>query len=145
MENEQKVARLQDRLKEALKIRRKKAIELNKDLGINKGTISYYLSGKSAPKSDRLGIICDYLNVNEAWMLGYDVPMERVALNKTLNGDNSLEKISQDALNFGISKSVDILLELQLPPETIKQLILKHFDIRYSEISAILKNKLNLT
>ena len=141
MENKQKVARLQDRLKEALKIRGKKAIDLNKDLDINRGTISYYLSGKSAPKSDRLRIICDYLDVNEAWMLGYDVPMERVAPNETLHADNSLEEIDQDALNFGISKSADILLELHIPPETIKQLILKHFDIRYSEISAILKNK----
>lgn len=141
MKNNQKVACLQDRLKEALKIRGKKAIELNKDLGINRGTISYYLSGKTSPKPDRLKIICDYLDVNEAWMLGYDVSMERIVPNDTLYDGNILEEIGQDALNFGISKSVDILLELHIPPETIKQLILKHFDIRYSEISAILKNK----
>ena len=119
-------------------------IELSEKLNISRGTISYYLSGKSAPKSDRLSLICEALNVSEAWMLGYDLSMEREEISDTEIGDYQdfdIETLDKDTLNFGISKSVDILLELQVPTETIKQMILKHFDIRYSEITTILKDK----
>ena len=75
MKKTERVARLQDRLKEALVVRGIKAIELSEKSDIPKGAISYYLSGKSSPKADRLNLICSTLNVSEAWMLGYDVPM----------------------------------------------------------------------
>lgn len=69
---------LKDRLKEALEIRGKKAADLSKDLDIPKSAISQYLSGKSQNMdSERMYSICRYLNVNEAWMLGFNVPMDR--------------------------------------------------------------------
>lgn len=73
----ERVARFQDRLKEALATRGMKAIDLSEKLDISRGTISYYLSGKSSPKADRFNLISQTLNVSEAWLLGYDVPMER--------------------------------------------------------------------
>lgn len=76
MERE-KVVKLKDRLREALLVRKMKAIELSESTGIPKGAISYYLAGKSQPKSDRLFLISQALSVSEAWLLGYDVPMER--------------------------------------------------------------------
>ena len=82
MKHTERVARLQDRLKEALAVRGMKAIELSEKSDIPKGAISYYLSGKSSPKADRLNLICSTLNVSEAWMLGYDVPMERTTEQK---------------------------------------------------------------
>lgn len=82
MKHTERVAKLQDRLKEALTVRGMKAIELSEKSDIPKGAISYYLSGKSAPKADRLNLICSTLNVSEAWMLGYDVPMERTTEQK---------------------------------------------------------------
>ena len=45
-------------------------------LGINKSTISQYLSKEYEPKRDRLELFAKTLNVNEAWLIGYDVPME---------------------------------------------------------------------
>lgn len=144
MEHNEKIAKLQDRLGEALKIRGMRAIRLSEETGINKGTISYYLSGKSHPKHDKLKLICEKLNVSEAWMLGYNVPMERAGINDVnddIEPNFDIKDFDKDTLNFGISKAVDILLELQMPEETIKQMILKHFDIRYSEITSILKNK----
>lgn len=75
--NEQKVA-LKDRLQEALRIRGKKAADLSKDLNIPKSAISQYLSGKSLNMdSQRLYSICRYLDINEPWLLGFSVPMER--------------------------------------------------------------------
>lgn len=68
---------LKDRLREALKLRGMRAADLVERTGIPKGTISYYLSGKTEPKADRLYIISQALDINEAWLLGYDVPKER--------------------------------------------------------------------
>lgn len=72
------VAELKDRLQDAMNLREKKAADLANDLEIPKSAISQYLSGKSKNMdSVRMYRLCVYLNVNEAWMMGFDVPMER--------------------------------------------------------------------
>lgn len=71
------VAELRDRLSEALARKGWKAVDLVERTGVPKGAVSYYLSGKSKPKTDRLYIIAQALDVSEAWLLGYDVPMGR--------------------------------------------------------------------
>jgi transcriptional regulator with XRE-family HTH domain len=68
---------LRDRLRQAMDLRGLRATDLVEKTGIPKGTISYYLSGKTEPKSDRLYILAQVLNVSEAWLLGYDVAMNR--------------------------------------------------------------------
>lgn len=70
---------LKERLREAMEMRGMRAVDLVEQTGIPKGTISYYLSGKTEPKADRLYILAQVLNINEAWLLGYDVPKERSA------------------------------------------------------------------
>ena len=70
-------AELKDRLREAMERRGMRAVDLVESTGIPKGTISYYLSGKTEPKADRLYILGQVLNVSEAWLLGYNVPMAR--------------------------------------------------------------------
>lgn len=68
---------LKYRLYEAMTIRGKKAVDLTKDLGIPKSAVSQYLSGKSQNMdSERLYAIAKYLDVDEPWLLGYDVPMK---------------------------------------------------------------------
>lgn len=74
---DERIADIKDRLKEALVARGMKASELVELSGVPKSAISFYLAGKSKPKADRLYIIAQALNVSEAWLLGYDVPMER--------------------------------------------------------------------
>lgn len=66
-----------DRLKKAMNMCNMKAVDLCEKTNIPKGAISYYLSGKSTPKADRLYLLCKALDVSEAWMLGYDVEMEK--------------------------------------------------------------------
>ena len=71
-------AELKDRLRIALELKEKKAVDLSKDLKIPKSAISQYLSGNRTIKdSRRLYIIAEYLDVSEAWLMGFDVPMER--------------------------------------------------------------------
>lgn len=71
-----------NRLKKAMDARNMKAVDLCERTGIPKGAVSYYLSGKSTPKADRLYLICKALDVSEAWMLGYDVAMVRTQAQK---------------------------------------------------------------
>ncbi|RGV69127.1 helix-turn-helix domain-containing protein [Enterocloster bolteae] len=54
-----------------------KPIELSEKTGISKSAISHYMSGYTKPKSDKLYALSKALNVSEAWLMGYDVPMER--------------------------------------------------------------------
>ena len=68
---------LKDRLQFALDRKGWKAVDLVERTGVPKGAISYYLSGKSKPKADRLYIIAQALDVSEAWLLGYNVAINR--------------------------------------------------------------------
>ena len=77
------VAEIKDRLQEAMNLRKKKAADVAKDLDIPKSAISQYLSGKSKNMdSARLYKICVYLDVAEAWLMGFDVPMARTQTQK---------------------------------------------------------------
>lgn len=46
-------------------------------LKLNRNDLSQYVSGKVIPKQDKLSILAMALNVNEAWLMGYDVPKIR--------------------------------------------------------------------
>lgn len=69
-----------DRLREALDYRGLKAIELSERTGMSRGNISKYLSGHMEPKPAALHKIALALNVNDTWLMGYDVQMERTAV-----------------------------------------------------------------
>lgn len=72
-----RTAELKDRLREALEIRKMRAVDLTEKAGVPKSAVSFYLAGKSKPKADRLYKIAQALDVSETWLLGYDVPMLR--------------------------------------------------------------------
>ena len=44
---------------------------------MKKNALSQYISGKVVPGRDRLMMLGLALGVSEAWLMGYDVPMER--------------------------------------------------------------------
>jgi transcriptional regulator with XRE-family HTH domain len=72
-----KTSNVAQRLSQALILKNIKQIDLCKMCDIPKGAMSLYLSGKYEPRQTRLNEIAIALNVNEAWLMGYDVPMER--------------------------------------------------------------------
>ncbi len=47
------------------------------DVKMNKSDISQYVSGKVEPSQEKLVVLGYALNVTEAWLMGFDVPMER--------------------------------------------------------------------
>lgn len=72
-----KVSNASERIKIALKLREMKQVELSEKSGINKPSISCYISGKYEPKQSALYNLGKALDVSEMWLAGYDVPMER--------------------------------------------------------------------
>lgn len=46
---------------------------------IPRNALSQYLAGKVTPREDKIEILSKALDVSEAWLMGFDVPMERDA------------------------------------------------------------------
>lgn len=68
-----------DRICKALSIRGMRQVDLSEKTGIPKSAISQYCAGSFKPKQQRLFLIAQALDVDEAWLMGLDVPMERGA------------------------------------------------------------------
>ena len=73
------IATIAERLREALNAAGKKQADLVRDVGLDRGSVSSYLSGKYEPKQKAIYKMAQYLDVSESWLLGYDVPMHRTA------------------------------------------------------------------
>ena len=67
----------QKRLEKALTIRNMKPVELHEKTGISESLLSKYLSNNAVARQKKLTLLADALDVNEVWLLGYDVPMEK--------------------------------------------------------------------
>ena len=65
------------RLKEAMRIRNINQAELSQKSGISKSSFSEYLKGKYEAKQTGLFNLAKALDVNEVWLMGEDVPMDR--------------------------------------------------------------------
>lgn len=53
--------------------------------------LSQYIHGKAKPKQDKCSVLAMTLNVSEPWLMGYDVPMERISTPDD-SAPDSLEK-----------------------------------------------------
>lgn len=73
----ERVSTTPDRLRDAMNIRGIKQVDLVRSTGIDKGSISSYLSGRYEPKQEAIYKMALALDVSEMWLWGYDVPMER--------------------------------------------------------------------
>jgi transcriptional regulator with XRE-family HTH domain len=75
-----------ERLREALGLRDLRQSDLCELTGIPKSAMSQYVSGAFEPKQDRVELMAKALNVTEAWLMGYDVPMEHVKIDPEQGG-----------------------------------------------------------
>lgn len=66
------------RIQEGMELRGLKQADLAEKTGISKGALSSYISGRYVPKQNNTFLIAKALNVDEAWLMGADVPMEKV-------------------------------------------------------------------
>ena len=67
----------QNRLKLALSLKNIKPVELHEITKISESLLSKYLSGNAIARQKKLTILADALDINEVWLMGYDVPMQR--------------------------------------------------------------------
>jgi len=47
------------------------------DVRLGRNDLSQYLSGVATPRQDKLTVLALALNISEAWLMGYDVPVQR--------------------------------------------------------------------
>ncbi len=73
------MASIAERLRLALDQKNMKQSELSELTGIGKSSISTYLSGEYEPKQRNIYKMAKVLDVNEAWLMGEDVPQSRTA------------------------------------------------------------------
>lgn len=81
------------RIRKAMELRGIKAVDLVQATGLGKSAISQYISGKYEPKQVAIHKIAKALNVSEAWLMGYDVPIQRAEEIKTVVSKEEKELI----------------------------------------------------
>lgn len=81
---------IKERIKQGLEIREITQTQLAARANIDKGQLSSYISGKYKPRQNNIDALAAALNVNEAWLMGFDVPMERASNNVEI--DQSFSK-----------------------------------------------------
>ena len=108
------VSNFKDRLNEAFRFSGLTQKELADIAGISKALMNQYFKGTSAPTLkdiDRIIHMARILNVNPAWLAGYDVPREEFKI-----GDDEIKLLKKLRLlnNDGLEKTksyIDDLLE----------------------------------
>lgn len=65
-----------NRFIQAMDIRNMRQVDVAEKSGLDKAQISQYKNGKYEPMQDALYKLAKALNVNVAWLMGHDVPME---------------------------------------------------------------------
>lgn len=91
MNNKMKELTTADRLKQIMSERGLKQVDILEackpyceryGVQLKKNDLSQYVSGKVEPKQEKLSILGMALNVNEVWLMGYNVPAGRKELEK---------------------------------------------------------------
>ena len=101
-----KISNTSERLKQILKEKNWTQAKLVHLTGISKSAISQYLSNRNEPKQDNIYKMSKALNVNEAWLMGYDVAKERNVLS-IFNQDNKEQSDEITILNRGMEKMTE--------------------------------------
>ncbi len=103
-------ALLKDRLKEAMILRNLKQVDLVERGNFDKGQLSSWLSGKYKPRQINIDKLAEILNIDEAWLMGYDVPMKRKSdEEKVVGKTQSTELTTKDTRD--IKKDLDRIIE----------------------------------
>lgn len=119
-----------DRLRQAMHAKNLKAVDVCNQTNIPKSAMSYYLSGRSEPKADRLYLLSKVLDVSEAWLLGYDVGIERTKAQK--NNDTIASIVVKLKTDDDFLSLVDDLLnnvEFLSAVQSIRSLANKKLDV----------------
>lgn len=123
------------------------------DTKITKVDLSQYVSGKVEPGQAKLFVLANALNVNEAWLMGYDVPKTRckvIVTNHTEISDNILfsiqELANESGYNFSyFANQYQIVINdciVKLSPKEVDDLVKSSIEQIRFVIENIINNKL---
>lgn len=128
-----KVSNSAKRLGELMQILNIRQTDLVEKTGIPKSAMSMYLNGKREPRQDKLTAIAEAYNINETWLMGYDVPMER---NDNINSASHLyNKLAQQGVDLS-GKQSDWEISGTVDDDTL------NFLEKYMELDDIGKNRI---
>ena len=68
---------LEENLRQADILNKLKPICERKKIKFGFNDLSQYVSGKVKPSEKKLEVLAEALNVNEPWLIGYDLPKDR--------------------------------------------------------------------
>lgn len=77
---------------------------------VSKSELSQYISGKYEPSQRKLSVLAAALNVNEPWLMGYEVDPNTVDFVLTSHERNLILAYRQ---NIGMQEAVDRLLGIE--------------------------------
>ena len=69
-------------------------------VSLARNVLSEYVKGKYLPVQSKITILSEALNVNEAWLMGYDVPMGRSNKTEAPTQESVLTEYEQDIVNL---------------------------------------------
>lgn len=106
--------KLYKRLQQAMSIRGLRQVDLVEMTGLSKSKINMYVNGEHAPKHDAVYLLAQALGVQEAWLMGYDVPMEDVPSSLDDLSDSEAEHIQKyRAIDERGQETVDRILDFE--------------------------------
>lgn len=107
-----KISNSRNRLIELMQYYNINQTELCNRSGLQKSALSNYLNGDREPRQNQIALIADAFNVNPAWLMGYDTPMEMPEFNLNMDFDTSQ-----------ISKAVEMFKTYEIATPEIKAAI----------------------
>ena len=120
------------RLKEAMELKGFRQVDLVKKTQINKALISRYLSNQVEPQTDNIYLMAQALNVNPAWLMGLNVPMQKPEATTANLKDVNTKIVAEIVMNPRVMSYVEKLTEL---PDLDKELIYGNIDMLYNRIA----------
>ncbi len=107
----------------------------------NKSDISQYISGKTEPSQDKLYILSLALNVNPVWLMGYDVPIDKVE-NNIVNVTDFTSKEKHLVHNYRQlddygKETVEYIIERELNRSTVSETSESYNIIKYYSDSMV--------
>lgn len=104
------------RIRIAMEIREMKQTDLCKLANIPKSSLSLYLSEAYEPKQDRVHSMAMALNVSEAWLMGYDVPMQKT--------DETITPSVKEIVEIS-PRERDLMQKFKNAPESTQEMLLQ--------------------
>ncbi len=111
------MATIAERIKEALFIRNMRQSDLVEKTGIGKSSISTYLSGAYEPKQRNIYKIAKALDVSESWLMGADVPMNRIDLFSKSSSSVTINIYGRVAAGIPLEMIEDIIDTEEIPED----------------------------